>query len=109
MIIEYPCEGLTKIIAEKNKKITNKQRSLFTDFLFFGINDSVDNYDEVGYEIWKHFIEEEDDPTIDELKSRLNSIQDDIAGIKDNNMRIEEYILDTNYAILDMQIKLDMI
>lgn len=109
MIIEYPCEGLTKIIADQNKKITNKSRSLFVDFLFFGVNDSIDNYEEVGYEIWKHFVNEEDNPTTEELKSRLNSVQNDISDIKDNNVEMEEYILNIDYAVLDIQIKLDMV
>lgn len=109
MIIENVNNTIIKIIAEQNKKITNKHRTVFSDFIYLGINDSIDNYEEVGREIWKHFIEEEDDPTIDELKSRLNSVEDDISTIKDHNVMIEEYILDTNYAILDMQIKLDMI
>lgn len=102
-------KGFIKIIADKGQKITNKARTIFSDYVCLAINDTIENYEEVGHEIWGQFVEEDDNPTIDELKSRLNSVQETISDIKDNNMRLEEYILDTNYAILDMQIKLDMI
>ena len=53
-------KGFVKLIAEENKKITNAERTFFSDFIYLGKNDSPDNYEEVGREIWKHFIEESD-------------------------------------------------
>ena len=49
----------TKLLADGGKKITNKNRSFFSDFIYLGKNDSTDNYEEVGREVWKHFIKEE--------------------------------------------------
>ena len=51
--------NLIKLLADEGKKITNSERSFFSDFIYLGKNDSTDNYEEVGREIWKHFIEEE--------------------------------------------------
>ena len=55
MIIDNS-NGLTKLLADEGKKITNSERSFFSDFIYLGKNDSPDNYEEVGREIWKHFI-----------------------------------------------------
>ena len=69
MIIEDK-NGLVRLLADGNKKITNKDRSFFSDFIYLGKNDSADNYEEVGREIWKHFIEEEN-PEVNELKEQI--------------------------------------
>ena len=37
--------NLTKILADEGKKLTNKDRSFFSDFIYLGINDSPDNYE----------------------------------------------------------------
>ena len=46
MIIEDK-NGLVRLLADENKKITNKDRSFFSDFIYLGKNDSPDNYEEV--------------------------------------------------------------
>ena len=73
-------KGFTKILADEGKKITNKDRSFFSDFIYLGKNDSPDNYEEVGREIWKHFIEEEN-PDVVELQEKVKDLKniDDIT------------------------------
>ena len=73
-------KGFTKIIADENKKITNAERSFFSDFIYLGKNDSPDNYEEVGREIWKHFIEEPN-PDIIELQAQNKDINDSMNVI----------------------------
>ena len=34
-----------KLLADEGKKITNKDRSFFSDFIYLGKNDSSDNYE----------------------------------------------------------------
>ena len=68
-------KGFVKLIAEENKKITNVERTFFSDFIYLGKNDSPDNYEEVGREIWKHFIEEPN-PDIIELQAQNKDIND---------------------------------
>ena len=53
--------GTIKIIADEGKKITNRERTIFSDFIFIAKSANIDDYEEVGREIWKHFIE--DKPT----------------------------------------------
>ena len=89
MVIENPCEGLTKITADNGKKITNKERSLFVDFLYLGINDSTSNYEEVGREIWKHFIEEEN-PDVMELQNITTDLQSDVEDLKSSTELLNE-------------------
>lgn len=88
--------NLTKILADEGKKITNKDRSFFADFIYLGKNDSSDNYEEVGREIWKHFIEEEN-PGVNELKEQIKDLQEDR-----NNL--EMVLLDTNFRLTCMEL-----
>lgn len=71
---------LIKIIADEGKKITNSERTFFSDFIYLSKNDSPDNYEEVGREIWKHFIEEEN-PDVVELQEQVKDLKniDDIT------------------------------
>ena len=46
MIIENR-DGLTILYAEGTNKITNQKRSFFSDLIYLGKGDSVDNYVEV--------------------------------------------------------------
>ena len=95
MIIEN-LNGLTILYADECKKITNKDRSFFSDFIYLGKNDSPDNYEEVGREIWKHFIEEEN-PDVNELKEKIKDLQED----RDN---LEMVLLDTDYRLTCMEL-----
>ena len=81
MIIEN-LNGLIRILADEGKKITNKDRSFFSDFIYLGKNDSADNYEEVGREIWKHFIEEEN-PDIRELTARTEDLQENVQVLNE--------------------------
>ena len=91
--------NLTKILADEGKKITNKDRSFFSDFIYLGKNDSPDNYEEVGREIWKHFIE--DKPTDFDILSEK---------ISDNNSMItnlEELLLDTDFRLMCLEMYIE--
>ena len=87
---------IIKILSDEGKKITNSERSFFSDFIYLGKNDSPDNYEEVGKEIWKHFIEEEN-PDVNELKEQIKDLQAD----RDN---LEMVLLDTNFKLTCMEL-----
>ena len=74
MIIEDK-NGLVRLLADGNKKITNANRDFFSDFIYLGKNDSPDNYEEVGREIWKYFIEDPN-PDVVELQAQTNDINE---------------------------------
>ena len=88
MIIEN-YKGMTRVFADEGKKITNKDRSFFSDFMYLGKNDSPDNYEEVGREIWKHFIEEEN-PDVRELQNITKDLQSDVQNLQDDTNALNE-------------------
>ena len=73
MIIDNS-KGFIKILADEGKKITNSERAFFSDFIYLGKNDSPDNYEEVGREIWKHFIEDPN-PDVVELQEQVKDLK----------------------------------
>ena len=98
MIIEDK-NGLVRLLADENKKITNKDRSFFSDFIYLGKNDSPDNYEEVGREIWKHFIE--DKPTdFDILQEKISDNSSMIANL-------EELLLDTDFRLMCLEMYIE--
>ena len=102
MIIEN-CKGMTRIFADEGKKITNKDRSFFSDFIYLGKNDSPDNYEEVGREIWKHFIEDPN-PDIVELQAQtkdLNEITNIIMMALANSDEQNSSAIDTILLAMD--------
>ena len=72
--------GCIKLIAEDGKKITNKQKTFFSDFAYLPTTANIEDYEEVGRDIWKHFIEEEN-PDVVELQEQVKDLKniDDIT------------------------------
>lgn len=96
MIIEN-LNGLTVLYAEGNNKITNAERTIFVDYIYLGKNDSINNYQEVPREIWKHFIE--DKPTdFDILQEKISDNSSMIANL-------EELLLDTDFRLMCLEIE----
>ena len=96
MIIEN-LNGLTVLYAEGNNKITNAERTIFVDYIYLGKNDSINNYQEVPREIWKHFIE--DKPTdFDILQEKISNNNSMIANL-------EELLLDTDFRLMCLEIE----
>lgn len=88
---------VTKLLAEEGKKITNLERSFFTDLIYLGKNDSPDNYEEVGREVWKHFVKEEN-PDIAELQAQnidINETMDVIMMALANSDEQNSAAIDT--------------
>lgn len=64
-----------KIVADEGKKMTNTNRDFFSDYIYLSKNDSPDNYEEVGREIWKYFIEDPN-PDVVELQAQTKDINE---------------------------------
>lgn len=95
--------NFTKLLADGDKKITNKDRTFFSDFIYLGKNDSPDNYVEVGREIWKHFIEDPN-PDIVELQAQnkdLNEIVNIIMTALANSDEQNSAAIDTILLAID--------
>ena len=63
------------VSADDGKKLTTSERNFFADYIYLGKNDSPDNYEEVGREVWKHFVKEEN-PDVAELQAQNIDIND---------------------------------
>lgn len=100
--------GLTKLLAGEGKKITNSERSFFSDFIYLGKYDTLDNYEEVGREIWKNFIEEEN-PDVVELRARLEDTTRDIINLREDSINQEECLLDTDFRLVNLELNLGFI
>ena len=102
MIIEN-LNGLTILYAEENNKLTNLEMTFFSDFIYLGKNDSPDNYKEVGRDIWKHFIEEEN-PDIKEMQNQIKDLKEKTQALKGENLMLGDILLDTDYRLLQIEI-----
>ena len=98
MIIEN-LNGLIRLVAEGDNKITNSKRDFYTDFVYLGKNDTTDNYEEVPYEVWGLFLEDEIPKNkVEELEKQLSSLQED----KEN---LEFVLLNTDFRLTCMELK----
>ena len=95
MIVENK-DGLTVIYAENENKITNSQRTFFSDFIYLGKFDSVDNYEEVPRSVWKQFIKD-NNPTlngaiedIQELQEKTNTLSETSEVLTEQVTFLEE-------------------
>ena len=98
MIIEN-LNGLIRIISEGENKITNKKREFYSDFVYLGKNDSIDNYEEVPYEVWGHFVEDEIP------RNRVEELQQEIAILQEDRSNLEFVLLDTNFRLTCMELR----
>ena len=87
-----------KLVADKNMKIT-KNRDIFMDVVYLGINENISDWEEVGYDIWKYFIKDEvPQNKVEELEKRISSLQED----KEN---LEFVLLNTDFRLTCMELK----
>ena len=90
MIIENK-NGLTVIYAEDENKITNRQRTFFSDFIYLGKFDSVNNYEEVPRYIWKQFVKEKN-PTLDGVVEDVKELQDKTNMLSETSEILAEQV-----------------
>ena len=110
MIVEN-LSGMIRIFAESNNKITNKQRSFYTNFIYLGKNDSIDNYEEVPYEIWGLFLENEIPKNkVEELTAKIKTLEEEKAELEDKLLTVErehgDYLLDNDLRITMLELGL---
>ena len=98
LIIE-DLNGLIRIVSEGENKITNKKREFYSDFVYLGKNDTIDNYEEVPYEIWGLFLEDEIP------KNKVEELQQEIAILQEDRSNLEFVLLDTNFRLTCMELK----
>ena len=99
MIVEN-LNGLIILHSENECKITNSERSFFSDFMYLGKNDSIDNYQEVAKDVWKHYIGQLNEGDADVINENLNEV-------KSNVYTLEDILLDTDFRLMQLEMKLE--
>ena len=88
-----------KLKAKEGNKITDKNRTFFNDFIYVPDNYNPNDYEEVPYEIWGLFLDDEIPKNkVEELEQQINILQED----KEN---LEFVLLDTNFRLTCMELK----
>ena len=110
MIVEN-LNGLIRLIAEGDNKITNKNRSFYTDFIYLSKNDKVENYEEVPYEVWGLFLEDEIPKNkVEELTAKIKTLEEEKAELEDKLLEVEkehgDYLLDNDLRITMLELGL---
>ena len=110
MIIEN-LNGLIRLIAEGDNKITNSKRDFYTDFVYLGKNDTTDNYEEVPYEVWGLFLEDEIPKNkVEELTAKIKTLEEEKAELEDKLITVErehgDYLLDNDLRITMLELGL---
>ena len=110
MIIE-DLNGLIRIISEGENKITNKKREIYRNFVYLGKNDSIDNYEEVPYEVWGLFLDNEIPKNkVEELTAKIKTLEEEKAELEDKLITVErehgDYLLDNDLRITMLELGL---
>ena len=99
-----------KIIADKEMKLT-KNREFFVNVVYLGVNDKVENYEEVPYEIWGLLLEDEiPQNKLEELTAKIKTLEEEKAELKDKLLEVEkehgDYLLDNDLRITMLELGL---
>ena len=110
MIIEN-LNGLIRLVAEGDNKITNSKRDFYTDFVYLGKNDTTDNYEEVPYEIWGLFLNNEIPKNkVEELTNKIKELEEKKAALEEKLNAVEtehgDYLLDNDLRITMLELEL---
>ena len=102
---------IIKLIASIGCKITDNQRSFFSDFIYLGINDKAENYEEVPYEIWGLFLDDEIPKNkVEELIAKIKTLEEEKAELKDKLLEVEkehgDYLLDNDLRVTMLELGL---
>ncbi len=97
MIIEN-LNCLTIIYSEGDNKITDKKRTFFTNIVYLGKDDSISNYEEVSYDVWRNYLTDFI-PTNEGEK-----IKEEIEALKEENLLLGDLLLETDYRLLQIEL-----
>lgn len=73
-------EFMIKITADENTYITNYEKTFFTKQLCLPVTANVEEFEEVGRDVWKYFVKEEN-PDMVELQAQTKDINETIDTI----------------------------
>lgn len=99
-----------KVIADEEMRLT-KNREFFVKTVYLGINDKVENYEEVPYEIWGLFLEDEIPKNkVEELTNKIKELEEEKAALEEKLNAVEtehgDYLMDNDLRITMLELGL---
>lgn len=91
-------DKMVKLVADDGMKLTNSERTLWVESIFLPPATDISGFEEVGREIWKHFIEEEN-PDVIELQERVKDVQKDVKTLQETSDTLNESQLMTDETV----------
>ena len=84
-----------KLIADEGMKLS-KNRQIFVNKVFLSTNDNINNWEEVGYDVWGCFIDEI--PT-----NKAEKLECDIKSLLEKQLELSEILLDTDFRLMCLE------
>lgn len=78
-----------KLVADEGMRITNSSRTMWAEKIFLPPSTDISGFEEVGRDVWKHFIKEEN-PDINELKARTDDLQSSVSSLQEETSALNE-------------------
>lgn len=99
-----------KVIADEGMRLT-KNREFFVKTVYLSINDKVENYEEVPYEVWGLFLDDEIPKNkVEELTAKIKTLEKEKAELEDKLLSVErehgDYLLDNDLRITMLELGL---
>lgn len=88
-------DKITMLCAEEGLKITDKNKSFFSDFIYVPKNYNPDNYEEVPRSVWKNYVEDE--------STDFDILQEKISDNNSMITNLEELLLDTDFRLMCLE------
>lgn len=82
-------DKIIKLVADEGMRITNKDRTIWVEKIYLPPSSDISNYEEVGRDVWKHFVEEEN-PDVKELQNITKDLQSDVQDLKSSTESLNE-------------------
>ena len=95
-------DGITVLYAEGTNKITNSERSFFSNFIYLGGNDNAENYTEVHKAVWKNFVDD-DSTDIDILNEKVKTLEEDNEVLKKENLSLLRGHFDLDFRVFELE------
>lgn len=100
-----------KLKAKEGNKITDKNRTFFNDFIYVPDNYNPNDYEEVPYEIWGFFLDDEIPKNkVEELTAKIKTLEEEKVELKDKLLEVErehgDYLLDNDLRITMLELGL---
>ena len=82
-------DKMIKLVADEGMRITNSNRTIWVEKLFLPPSTDISGFEEVGRDVWKHFVKEEN-PDINELKARTEDLQSSVSSLQEETLILNE-------------------